>query len=277
MFTLTVLGSSSSGNSSLVRTDNATLLVDAGFSCRELTKRLAAAGCAPEDLEGIIITHEHSDHTRGLEVMCRKYFTRGIPVYTNPFTAEVLMSSSDDLAQTANFQYFQTGNGFEINDLRVETFPVPHDAVDPVGLVFANEGERIGFLTDLGHPTRAVIDRIKTVHTLVIETNYDRALLLADNRRPWSTKQRIMNRHGHLSNDAACEVLSALMPLTRLQRLVLSHLSMDCNTPELARQTVRERLELLQATHIEVHCASPTAVSPVFIVGEHLFSTSLVA
>jgi phosphoribosyl 1,2-cyclic phosphodiesterase len=265
MLTLHILGSSSAGNCAVVSTSRGAVLIDAGFSCRQITRRLEEVGLAPEDLSGIVLTHEHGDHTRGLEVFCRKHKHLRIPIYTNPHTAHVLKESGK--YEDVPFWLFRTGSEFTIQDMTVHTFSVPHDAVDPVGLIIENGSGSLGYLTDLGHATRAVIERIRRVHTLVIETNYDRELLMNDTKRPWPVKQRIHNRHGHLSNQAACDLLTAMMPMTALKRLVLSHLSSDCNTPELALKTIRDRLEQLQKHEdIEVICSMPQAVSEKMVI-----------
>jgi phosphoribosyl 1,2-cyclic phosphodiesterase len=131
----------------------------------------------------------------------------------------------------------------------VETFSIPHDAQDPVGFLIRTATANIGFLTDLGHATKLVLERVKPAHALVLEANYDVRLLQEDTRRPWSIKQRIAGRHGHLSNiaaaDAAQEIVSA-----DLRHLFLGHLSQDCNRPELALNTVTERLRSLGADHV---------------------------
>lgn len=264
MLSLRILGSGSAGNAALLTSDRCRVLIDAGFSARQLVQRLALAGCAPEDLTGIVLTHEHGDHTRGLEVLTKKFAHLQLPIYCNQFTATELRSGGG--LAGAHFQIYETGRSFALGDLTVHTFSVPHDAVDPVGLVFEHSGGSVGYLTDLGHATRAVIERVRDVHTLVIETNYDRDLLVADTRRPWPVKQRIMNRHGHLSNEAACEVLSALHPHTHLRRVITGHLSLDCNTPERVLAALRARLTELGSAHVEVYCASQDAVSPPFTV-----------
>ena len=283
MLSLRILGSGSAGNAALLTTDRCRLLIDAGFSARQLTQRLEQAGCALPDLDGIILTHEHGDHTRGLEVLTRKLGALGldVPIFSNQFTAADLKASLG-LAQ-ARFRLFETGRSFDFKDLRINTFAVPHDAVDPVGLVFEHPGGSVGYLTDLGHATKSVIERVRGVHTLVIETNYDRELLLNDTKRPWPVKQRIMNRHGHLSNEAACEVLAAMHPFQGLQRVITGHLSGDCNTPERSLAALRARLTLLGASHVEVFCASQHEISPHFpiappraaVVQEDFFAASL--
>jgi phosphoribosyl 1,2-cyclic phosphodiesterase len=147
-----------------------------------------------------------------------------------------------------------TGTEFELGGIRVQSFPISHDAAEPVGFVLSHGEVGVGFLTDLGFATRLVVERVRPVHTLVIETNHDEKLLQEDTKRPWSVKQRIFSRHGHLSNAAAAEVLAGMVG-GNLRRAVLGHLSGDCNTPELAVNTVKRRLEASGGGHIEVVCA----------------------
>jgi hypothetical protein len=253
-FHLTVLGSGSSGNCSLVETPNTRILIDAGFSTRRITQRLAEVGVAPEQIDGIILTHEHSDNSCGLDVWSRRFKT---PVYANRLTAEALSKT----VKNAAWKIFATGSAFPIGDLEIHSFSIPHDAAEPVGYVLRHSAREIGFLTDLGFATRMVTERVRSVHTLVIETNHDEKMLQNDTRRPWAVKQRIMSRHGHLSNTAAAELLAEMVG-GNLRRAVLGHLSEDCNTPELAISTVRNRLALSGGNAVEVLCAtSPEAAA----------------
>src|SRR4029078_4782675 len=136
---------------------------------------------------------------------------------------------------------FVTGAEFSICDVTVRTFPVPHDAVDPLGFAIHAGSGSLGFITDLGYSTKMIIERLREVQTLVIETNHDEKLLQNDSHRPWPVKQRIQSRHGHLSNTAAAGVIEELLT-GKIERVVLGHLSRDCNKPELALQTVRSTL-----------------------------------
>lgn len=259
MFTLTILGSGSAGNCALVQSAGCRLLVDGGLSARQIAARLEIAGVAPESLDGILITHEHGDHAGGLEVFCKKF---SVPIYSNPLTGETLQSAG---GVKKDWRLFATGSEFAIKDITVQTFPVPHDAVDPVGFVLHHGDTALGFLTDLGHATKLVYERVRNVRTLVIETNHDEKMLQNDTRRPWSVKQRIMSRHGHLSNAAAANVVAELLG-NGLERVILGHLSRDCNSPEVALATVREKIAE-RGGDAEVFCASQTEISARFVVG----------
>ncbi|MBL6763406.1 MAG: MBL fold metallo-hydrolase [Verrucomicrobiae bacterium] len=251
----TILGSGSTGNCAYLETDEVRLLIDAGFSGRQIRQRLASIERAPERLTGILITHEHSDHTQGLKILAAKL---GIPVYCNRLTREAI---ERQISQPMDFQVFSTGSTFDIGDISVEAFSVPHDAYDPVGFLLHTGSGKIGFLTDLGHATKMIVERVRLANVLVLEANYDRQLLQDDTRRPWSTKQRIMSRHGHLSNDGAADVAEQIAT-DNLRHIFLGHLSSDCNDPELARRTVTERLEKAGITHISVQTASQTEPLP---------------
>ena len=261
MFTLTMLGSGSAGNSALIATDHCRVLVDGGLSARQIVVRLAQCGIEPEQLDGVLLTHEHGDHVCGLQVLCRKF---RIPIYCNALTAEAIRCNG--LGQHRNWRIFRTGSEFSICDINVQTFPVPHDAVDPVGYAFHAGSSGLGFITDLGYATKMLVERLREVHTLVIETNHDEKLLQADPHRPWPVKQRIMSRHGHLSNAAAAAVIEQLLP-GKIERVVLGHLSRDCNTVDLAGGTIRAELTKFGRPEVEVHCAIQTEVGPRFTIG----------
>jgi phosphoribosyl 1,2-cyclic phosphodiesterase len=262
VFSLTMLGSGSAGNSALVSTDHCRILIDGGLSARQIIVRLEQCNLTPERLDGVLLTHEHGDHVCGLEVFCRKF---PVPIYCNTETAEA--SRSAGLAQHKNWRIFRTGAEFSICDILVQTFPVPHDAVDPVGYAFHAGNGGLGFITDLGYATKMLIERLREVHTLVIETNHDEKLLQNDPARPWPVKQRIMSRHGHLSNAAATDVIEQLLP-GKVERVVLGHLSRDCNTPELAAGAVRALIERSGRADLEIFCANQNAITPRFHIGE---------
>ena len=260
-----MLGSGSAGNSALVATDHCRILVDGGLSARQIVVRLEQCGITPGQLDGVLLTHEHGDHVCGLEVLCRKFH---VPIYCNRLTADAIRCpGSTGLAEHRNWRLFQTGADFSICDIHVQTFSVPHDAVDPVGYAFHSGESALGFITDLGYATKMVVERHRKVHTLVIETNHDEKMLQDDPHRPWPVKQRIQSRHGHLSNAAAATVVEQLLG-GKLERVVLGHLSRDCNTPELAAGAIRAMLALRGRNEIEVHCATQSHISLRFTVGQ---------
>ncbi len=242
---LTILGSGSSGNCAYLETGEVRLLIDAGLSGRQIRLRLAAIGRTPELLTGILITHEHSDHTQGLAVIAAKL---GIPVYCNRLTKDAIRFQTD---APMDYRIFETGGSFGVGEAQVETFSVPHDASDPVGFMIHTPETKLGVVTDLGHATKLVLERVRQARVLLLEANYDVKLLQEDTRRPWSIKQRICSRHGHLSNEAAAEVLAQVVTAD-LKQVYLAHLSRDCNRPELALQVATDRLRQLGASHVTV-------------------------
>jgi phosphoribosyl 1,2-cyclic phosphodiesterase len=147
-----------------------------------------------------------------------------------------------------DWRIFHTGSGFDIGEVSVESFSVPHDAQEPVGFLIHTYAGRIGFVTDLGHVTKLVIERVRAASVLVLETNHDVKMLQECPRRPWSLKQRILGRHGHLSNEAAADALEQIMT-AELRHFYLGHLSRECNRPELAHGVIRSRIEKIGAHH----------------------------
>ncbi|BCX47371.1 MBL fold metallo-hydrolase [Haloferula helveola] len=235
-----VLGSGSGGNAAVVEAGGTRILVDAGLSARQITRRLGLMGIAPESIDAILLTHEHGDHIRGLRVLLKSV---AAPIYATPATSHVVR----DQLGVASWKIFESGAGFSVGGLAIESFAVPHDAVEPVGFVFRTEQRAIGLVSDSGHVTARVTEALRGVDSLFVEANYDDALLEADTKRPWSTKQRISSRHGHLSNAQAAELVAELAK-DGLRHVVLGHLSRDCNNPEVALAAIRGKVE-------EVACA----------------------
>lgn len=252
---LTILGSGSAGNASYVETDETRLLVDVGFSGRQIRQRLATLGRVPENLTAILITHEHSDHISGLAAIAEK---SRIPVYCNRATKDEITRIT---GANLDFRLFVTGSGFDVGDINVETFSIPHDAQDPVGYILRTTSGNIGFATDLGHVTKLVLDRIRSANALVLESNHDVKMLQDCPHRPWSLKQRILSRHGHLSNEAAADCVQEIMSAD-LRHLYLGHLSRDCNKPELAQRVMSNRLQTMGATHVQLNVADQKTACP---------------
>ncbi len=249
---LTILGSGSGGNCSYLECGETRILIDAGFSGRQIRQRLATIGRTPETLTGILITHEHSDHVQGLTALTAKL---KVPIYCNRLTKEAL---DQQVQGRADFRVFSTGSSFEVGEMSVDSFSIPHDANDPVGFLVKTAFAKVGFLTDLGQATKLVLERVRGATALLLEANYDVKLLNEDSRRPWSVKQRIQSRHGHLSNDAAAEVAEQILS-AELKQLFLGHLSRDCNTPELASAAVTNRLAGIGGAHVRVAVVSQEA------------------
>ncbi|MEO0447814.1 MAG: MBL fold metallo-hydrolase, partial [Verrucomicrobiota bacterium] len=218
-----------------------------------LVLRLESVGVDPDTLSGILLTHEHGDHTRGLEVFLRK---RRIPIYGNIRTAEYLRQR---MSGEVEWMLFESGDGFPLGNVQVKSFYVPHDAVEPMGFVLQGEAGSMGIVSDVGHVTTLVQESLRGVDSLYVEANYDDLMLQNDTKRPWSTKQRISSRHGHLSNAQTAELVRAIAT-PALHQVVLGHLSQDCNSPEVAMRAVSRSLEGSDALDVEIRCAPQNEV-----------------
>ena len=224
--------------------------MDAGLSAKQLRLRLEAIGVEPESLDGILLTHEHGDHTRGIDVFCRKV---EVPVFC---TARTRMVLRDLMKSEKVWKMIPSGGEFEIGDLQLKSFSVAHDAVDPVGFVLGDGESSLGIVSDVGFVTSLVVDAVKGVNTLFVEANYDEQLLFDDMKRPPSIKQRISSRHGHLSNEQTAALVVGAAG-DALERVILGHLSSDCNTPEIASAVVGGRLVEALGREVEIVCAAP--------------------
>lgn len=200
--------------------------MDAGLSVRELRGRLSRIGTKPEELSAVIVSHEHTDHVKGVGALARGF---GLPVY---ITARTLSAASHKLGNGVDVNEFEPGTPFSIGDIYVEPFSTPHDAVDPVGFTFQYSGVKLGFATDLGYATNLVIERLKGSDLLVLESNHD-PVMLKEGPYPWLLKQRVAGKEGHLSNADAGRLLGQLLH-PNLRHVLLAHLSETNNSPELA-------------------------------------------
>jgi phosphoribosyl 1,2-cyclic phosphodiesterase len=229
---VTVLGSGSAGNSVLVESAGARVLVDAGFSGRDLERRLLAVDVDPASVDAVLITHDHGDHTRGMGILARRW---NLPLYiTDPTRA----ACARLLQGTERVRAYSTIEPVVIGDLRVTPFLTVHDAVDPIAVTVTETttGEKLGIATDLGRPTASVRHALRDCDLLVLESNHDE-ILLRESPYPWSVKARIASSHGHLSNRASAE-LAAELCHERLLAVVLAHLSERANDAGLAHDTV---------------------------------------
>ncbi len=236
MLKFCVLASGSSGNCSLVATSRTRLLIDAGLGVRDLIQRLISTGESLDSLDAILITHEHSDHVSGLCRLLRK-LKRRIPVYVSTRTAPVI---NWEMCNPA-VERFQAGSSFTIGDIEIDSFTIPHDAIDPVGFTFHAEGVKIGIATDLGYLPDSVKYHLRRTDVLLLESNHDVEMLKVG-PYPWSIKQRVMGRNGHLSNDVVSDFIANEFASTTAA-LILGHLSEHNNHPEIARMCAASALE----------------------------------
>jgi phosphoribosyl 1,2-cyclic phosphodiesterase len=228
-----VLASGSKGNSIYISSATTHILVDAGLSAREIERRLRSKRLSPDQLDGIILSHEHADHIQGVGVLSRRF---GLPVYIS----RNLTAAVDSLGKLSDLHTFECGSTFEIQDLTIHPFSVSHDAEDPAGFTIAHNDKAIGIATDLGMATSMVKQHLKCCNALILEANHD-PVLLAGGPYPWPLKQRIRSRTGHLSNAESRDLLKEIQH-KRLQHVILAHLSETNNSPQKAYDAVSEAL-----------------------------------
>jgi phosphoribosyl 1,2-cyclic phosphodiesterase len=229
-----LLASGSRGNSAIIEADNCRLLIDAGLSGVETERRLTSIGMAAEDLNAILVTHEHHDHVTGIGPLARRY---QLPVFIDKQTHAALPK----LGHIEDLRLFSAGESFTFQDLDITSFSTTHDAVNPVGFTISSSEGKIGFATDLGTPTRLVADCLKQCRVLILEANHDEQMLL-NGPYPWALKQRIRSRHGHLSNLETRRLLEELC-WDGLDALFLAHLSEENNCPELVGEVLKKTLD----------------------------------
>jgi len=253
---LCVLASGSSGNCTFISTGTTRILIDAGLSAKKTTERLAEIGERVEELDAICVTHEHGDHIAGLRVLQKKH---GVAVYANAGTLDGIRATKQGGA--VECRQFTTGSKFEIGDLVLEPFSVPHDAYEPVGFVLRSGTHSVGLATDVGIVTNLLREKLRECHVVVIEANHDEELVHAS-PRPWSLKQRILSNQGHLSNRASAELIAEVAG-EGLTHLFLAHLSSDCNSPTHARHTFEAVLAKAGHDHVHIHLTGAAGVSNV--------------
>ena len=236
-FQLCSLNSGSCGNSTYISAGGTRLLVDAGLSGRAITTALAQINVLPETLNGLLVTHEHIDHVRGVGVLARKY---RLPVYANYRTWQAMHRLVGDIP-AAQQRIFDTEQDFFIGDLNILPFAIPHDTVEPVAFRVHYGHRSVAVATDLGHVSKRVLTRLSGTDLVLLESNHDPDMLINNDRYPLHLKRRIQSTQGHLSNAECAQALIKLND-SGVRYALLGHLSQDNNTPELAMQTVCEAL-----------------------------------
>ena len=244
-----LLGSGSEGNSTLVEGGGARILLDAGLGPRQLAERLQSAGVDPADLDAVFVSHEHGDHARGAAAFSRRW---GVPLVG---TRGTFVAAGFAKTRIARYDNVVAGETRTIRRLVVKTIAVPHDAAAPLAFVVSSATVSFGHATDLGHLSRALVEALRGCDALLVESNYDPALL-RDGPYPWSLKERILGPYGHLSNADVGRLLEkGLGP--RCRRVVLAHLSRKNNHPELALMTSEEALARARRGDVRVTLAAP--------------------
>ena len=225
-----ILASGSRGNAVYVSGGSTSILIDAGLSGIEIERRLNSKGLYPEDLDAILVSHEHTDHIQGVGVLSRRF---NLPVFISSKTEKAAVSQLGNVRVIKNFE---CGSPFIINDLSIHPFSISHDAEDPSGFTVNQNGTKIGIATDLGIATSMVKEHLKGCSLLILEANHDEDMLI-NGPYPWPIKQRIKSRTGHLSNEASKNLLKEVQH-DRLKYVILAHLSETNNTPQKALSEV---------------------------------------
>jgi len=250
-----VLVSGSTGNALYIETEEVRLLIDAGVSGRQLEQLLAVYRVRPDQLDAIVVSHEHIDHVKGIGVLSRRY---RLPVYANAATWRAMPSQVGEIPEELRC-VFETGKTFSIGDLDIESFSISHDAADPVGFCIVHGTAKLGLATDLGYVSRKVMDKVRDAHVLILEANHD-VEMLRMGPYPWDVKRRILSDVGHLSNDSAGDALAEMLNRgANIRHVFLAHLSQENNLQELAHMTVEH---ILRQEQVEV--GKDVTLSPTF-------------
>ena len=232
------LYSGSSGNSLFVETENTRILVDAGMSCKKIEEALQSIEVNPSSINAILVTHEHSDHVKGISTISRKF---DIPVFSTKETFEAMPAQTEKLSEK-NINYFNPSEKFFINDLGILPFSIPHDAANPCGFnIIKDDKLQISIATDIGHMTKSIVNHLEGSQFILLESNYDTNVLKCCSY-PYKLKTRIAGDRGHLSNTMAGKTISYLLKNSNLATAMLGHLSKESNFPELAYQTVVDEI-----------------------------------
>ena len=256
--TFVSLASGSKGNSTLIISETTAILVDAGLSYNATVTALREFGLTPSRLDGVVITHEHSDHIRSAQRL-----SEDTKMYIHPLTARAMCERYGAVKNIAHVDDFE--NGFKIGDIDVEPFRIPHDAAYPLAYSFECGGARCSVATDIGVPTVGVLRNIKDSSLVLLESNHDLDML-KNGKYPYMLKQRILSNNGHLSNDAAAKIVGLLSHdrESRVTKIVLGHISENNNTEQLAFDTVNAMLKKCENTETELYLAHQYARSEVF-------------
>lgn len=252
MFHFCSLYSGSSGNCLFVEADNTKILIDAGESAKKITTALTSLKVEPNEIDAILVTHEHSDHIKGLGTLSKKY---DIPVYANAKTWDAMPEQENKIAEK-NIKNFTIEENFEIGDFKIHPFKIPHDAANPCGFNIFYQNRKISIATDIGHMTSNIAHKLEDSSFLLLEANYDPEILKCS-PYPYLLKQRIAGPNGHLPNEDAGKTISFLMN-SGLQNVMLGHLSRENNFPELAYKTVVDTLieNKLDCSKIKINIAN---------------------
>ena len=230
------LYSGSSGNCLYIESENTKLLIDAGVSLKKIEKGLSSLDISFETLDGILVTHEHSDHVQSLGNLSKKF---DLPVFANSETFDAMPKQTDKIS-TKNIKNIKINEKFNIKDIEINSFSIPHDAVNPCGFTLTSGNRKISIATDIGHMTNKILKTLEGSDFILLESNYDTEVL-KHSKYPYLLKKRIAGPNGHLSNEMAGKVINYLIH-NNLKKAMLGHLSKESNFPELAYQTVVDEI-----------------------------------
>ncbi|MDD3335436.1 MAG: MBL fold metallo-hydrolase [Eubacteriales bacterium] len=264
MITFCTLFSGSSGNAAVLCTDEGAVLIDCGMSGKQILAAMAAARLNPGDLKALLVTHEHSDHVKGVGVISRKL---DLPVYATEGTWQGMEASTGPLKEE-NRVVITPGESFFLQNMEIAPFSIPHDAAEPVGYRFYLPGHSVAVATDLGYFSQTVRDAVLGAELVLLESNHDPELLRHNPNYPAALKNRILGKKGHLSNESGAGAAVELAQ-NGARHLLLGHLSRENNTPDMAYQTTRDALETAGAEigrDVTLRVAARDSVSALYTI-----------
>ncbi len=260
-----VLASGSKGNSTFIQTEHSNILIDAGLTKTELERRLGLLGVKPTEIDAILITHEHSDHIKGLSQFAKKFGTK---IYAHRKSWDMLASKISDVDNSLQIEF--NGNDFNIKDLAVHSFDLEHDSSHCVGFSLMEGSKKFTSATDLGHTTPEIVKNLETSDLVLLESNHDVQTLKNNPNYPFKLKERILSNHGHISNQVAADTIIQMLGKTP-RGVILAHLSEQNNSPDLAVRTIRKTFfenKVTPQDEIYIDVAKQDYVSHIFKIKE---------
>ncbi|WP_077329764.1 MBL fold metallo-hydrolase [Virgibacillus siamensis] len=254
-----VLASGSTGNAFYIESEQEKLLIDAGLSGKQMDRLFGEIQVNPAELSGILVTHEHSDHIKGLGIFARKY---NLPIYANKKTWNAMENSIGSISPDQKFT-FETGEVQTFHDMDIESFGVSHDAAEPMFFTFHHDRKKVALVTDLGYVSERIKKTVEDADAYIFEANHDVSMLRMG-RYPWNVKRRILGDSGHVSNEDCGLALGDIIS-NRTKRIYLAHLSQDNNMKDLARMSVNNVLEE-RGIKLDLHDTDPKTATPLYEV-----------
>lgn len=259
------LASGSKGNCIYVGDESTKILIDAGLSAKATKQRLSELNLSLSDIDAILVTHEHGDHIKGIEVIASSY---NIPILTNSDTAKAVYQTCKS---PLKFKIFATGESFCFGSMQILPFSISHDAIDPVAFTIELEGKKLGFCADLGVVTTPVASQLMHCDHLYLEANHEPSMVYASSR-PIVYKERVLGRQGHLSNDECISLLTKIAH-SNLKSIHLAHLSSECNSEALALQKIQAAMQALQINPNVFIAYQDKISNPIYLHSDAIFET----